>query len=102
MQRRILKYTINPNDLDFETNAVVVEMPMSAQILSIGVQDDEVRVWASVEVDDHETRYQKFLVLPTGLTEYNDNPRKGPAPEFLGTVILMGGALVFHIFTVGR
>lgn len=65
-------------------------MPYGAHVLSVGVQYDKVCVWALVNplepVEAH-----RLVIVPTGETV----PGRG---RFLGTVMLHGGALVFHVW----
>ncbi len=69
-----------------------VVMPQGAEVLSVGVQDDEVFVGAIVQPQaPTESRY--FVIAGTG---------HAILPEmlgrFLGTVMLRDGAIVLHVW----
>lgn len=72
-----------------------VPMPQGAQVLSVGVQDDLVCIWALVDpAAPYETR--PFSMRGTG------HPASGlENVPFIGTVMmagLAGRALVFHVW----
>ncbi|MFH5927065.1 DUF7352 domain-containing protein [Roseomonas xinghualingensis] len=79
----IYKYILRPGE--------PVMMPArSGRMISVGVQGDDICLWASVDPMTRE-RPCTFHVVPTG----------GRVPDFstfVGTVMLHGGALVFHVF----
>jgi hypothetical protein len=85
MPRTIWKFPLNTINTD-------VEMPKGARVLSVQAQDNEIFLWAEVTPTEKDvTRY--FDVFPTG----------APLPErpgqiYLGTVLLHGGKLVFHVY----
>ena len=70
-----------------------VEMPYGAQILSAHVQAGQICLWALVD-PEQPPEQRSVVVLGTG----------HPAPSFIGrmlfigTVLLSGGSLVFHVF----
>ncbi len=83
---RIYKYSIPIQD-DF-----TLEIPESAQVLSVDVVDNQPRLW--ILVDPHEDfTTRRFVTVPTG-EEFNGEG------NFIGTYLLSGGALVFHLFEV--
>lgn len=83
---------------------VSVEMPLGAVILSVGAQKVdqpyhvsayEIFLWAQINLDQKETRRQRFRVQGTGWqTQEFLN-----ALRFIGTVQM--GSLVYHIFKEG-
>ncbi len=77
-------------------DVVSVQMPARARVLSCGVQHGEVCVWAAVDTTAALVE-RRFRVAGTGhpLTLIDAS---GP---FVGTVMLHGGALVFHVFDLG-
>lgn len=84
--KSIHKYLIVPDG--------VTEMPVGAQILSVGEQRDAIYAWALVDVDaPMTTRY--LVAVPTGY-RFEDNAAP-KLEQFLGTVQNRDG-LVFHIF----
>lgn len=67
-------------------------MPKGAEILSVGTQEYDVCIWASVN-PELEPELRVFQIVGTGHGEYE--PR---LTEFLGTVF--AGQYVWHIFEV--
>lgn len=86
-RRRIFKYPLKAQD------SQEVELPYGAQILSVQAQRDDVYVWALVD-PIAPTYLQTFYVIGTG----NPIPDSFCLATHLGTVQLLGGSLVFHIF----
>lgn len=80
----VYKYTIQP--------IAAITLPVGAEILSVGVQENEVRMWAKVD-PDAPTEERTFMGFGTG-HEIPD----GLDLEFIGTAIWPTGTLVFHIF----
>lgn len=83
MIKRVYKYTL-------AAGVQIVKMPEGAQILTTQIQHGRIRVWA---LADYSKRPEPRLiaVMPTGV----------PVPEnieYIGTIQLDGGALVYHIF----
>lgn len=70
-----------------------VTIPLIAKILSVHAQGEGISLWALVDVDNADaTVVRRFAVVPTGAAVPD-----GPL-SFLGTVLLHGGRLVFHVF----
>jgi hypothetical protein len=67
-----------------------VAMPYGAVILSVGVQHERVCVWALV-AENEPMVARRFVVARTG------TPIPGHG-QFIGTVLLHGGDLVFHVW----
>lgn len=85
MAKTIWKYPFPIHD-SFE-----LEMPRGAKVLSVQVQGGKPCLWAEVNENGFdETRY--FEVRGTGHTLIGNEGR------FIGTIQLMEGALVFHIY----
>jgi hypothetical protein len=68
-----------------------IYMPAGAQILSVGVQNDLPMIWALVD-PQQPPELRKILTFETG-QEIFEEPG-----VFIGTYILHGGALVYHVF----
>jgi hypothetical protein len=68
-----------------------VEMPEGARILSVQMQAHEPQIWALVDPDAPKVK-RTFKSLPTGHVSDADHE------NYIGTVLMSGGALVFHIF----
>ena len=69
-----------------------IEMPRKARILSVQVQDDVPCLWALVD-DDAPTEQRAVRIAGTG-----HRVSGWSAENFVGTVQLAGGTLVFHVF----
>lgn len=82
---RILKYEIVPRNQ-------CISLPIGSRILSVGVQGDQLYVWASVpETSDcHDWNVE---VVPTGQIH-----QSWEDDSFRGTVHMHNGQLVFHVF----
>jgi hypothetical protein len=69
-----------------------ITLPKGAQVLSVGVQNDLMHLWALVDPD--APRVDKhFYVVATG--EPCDYVR---GMKFCGVAMMRDGALVFHVF----
>lgn len=85
-------------------DTVEISMPQGAKILSAGVQpqsatyvyEQTVCVWAMVESDAPKVT-RRFCTIGTG------HPATlADTGVFVGTVMLVNGALVFHVFDLGE
>ena len=75
------------------TDVQDIEMPSTANVLSVQVQNGVPCVWASVNTQDKQTKKVRFITIGTG------NPYDSDVPiQFVGTYQLMEGKLVFHLF----
>ncbi len=89
MQRVVYKYHVDPG-------ASAIKAPkMSWQPLSVHVQNGEVFIWALVNPAEKNIVDHRIVVMPTGQSADYEHFEQ---MRFLGTVLLEGGALVFHIF----
>ena len=79
----IWKYTLQP-ECD-------VQVPVASKVLSVHEQHGDVNLWALVD-PSNELITRHFSVYGTG-HEVPAHPG-----EFIGTVHIHGGALVFHVF----
>lgn len=68
----------------------LIEMPIGAEILSIGLQNDSIKLWAMVEPEQYKLQIRHILIVGTGQGISND------AKQFIGTV--QQGAFVWHLF----
>ena len=84
---QIWKFPLEVND------AVLVEMPFGAKVLTVQVQNGIPCLWALVEPRNTPDGSTKFRIVGTG--HYFDG--KG---EYIDTFQLMDGALVFHVFRI--
>jgi hypothetical protein len=72
----------------------IIEIPAGAQILSVGVQNNDVFMWVMVDPSAPTSR-RKINVYGTG-TQLPENPG-----VFIGTVMLYSGNFVGHVFDAG-
>ena len=70
-----------------------VVLPLGAQILCIKMQNDELCVWALVDPDQTYNEVVKIRCAGTGHEITED-------VEYIDTVMLLDGELVFHFFKV--
>lgn len=85
MTRKIFKYPIN---MDGET---VVKIHSDAKFLKCGVQHEGIVFWAVVETDNPLSD----LIISTVETGQEVPFLNG---HYMGTVLLLGGDLVLHVF----
>jgi len=94
MSKTIYKFHLNPG-----TN--VVPMAKGATLLSVQMQNNLITVWALVDNPAAESM-RHIMVLGTGWEVEDVESSTIIASRFLGTVQLMGGARVFHVFDIGE
>lgn len=84
---RVFKYKIPIEDQP------LVRLPLGAQILSVGQQNDQLLLWAMVDPAEMRTKRHTFRVAGTGpeIAEVNEL-------KFLGTVHIDDGCTVLHVF----
>lgn len=70
-----------------------VVLPLGAQILCIKMQNDELCMWALVDPDQTYNEVVKIRCAGTGYEITED-------VEYIDTVMLLDGELVFHFFKV--
>ena len=70
-----------------------VILPLGAQILCIKMQNDELCMWALVDPDQTYNEVVKIRCAGTGHEITED-------VEYIDTVMLLDGELVFHFFKV--
>jgi len=85
--KAIWKYQLQVEDLQ------TMHMPKGAKVLSVGVQHNIICVWALVDIGEMEMQPVKFKVIGTG-----NPPGSLVGYAFLGTVMLLGGSFVSHVF----
>lgn len=92
----IWKFIIDSEDME-------TEMPQDAQLLHVHEQNGELCVWAIVNTTNTMMRRQ-FDVYGTGHPMVVNSASRHPTSThpYVGTVHLMGGALVFHVFDKGE
>lgn len=83
---RIFKYP-----LEIETEQTI-ELPYGSTILSVINQNDKIVLYAEVHPDKVGYVKKQILIFGTGHDLYIDRG------QFLGTVSLFDGKLVFHVY----
>jgi hypothetical protein len=86
---KVFKYIVPQPDEDYVSE---IDLPVSAQILSVGIQNSQIVIWAKVEHPKEPTRIRQLVVGNTGVALPFTNGR------FIGTVESNG--IVWHIFEV--
>ena len=72
-----------------------LEVPYGAKILTVQMQHSEAQIWALVDTDSEDVRFRGFRVLGTG----HPFPDADTYSQYVGTIQLHQGDLVFHVFT---
>lgn len=76
-------------------NHFTIVMPLDAVVLSVDVQYDEPVMWALCDTDDaNNVSLRAFFGVGTGhpITFDPEHAR------FVGTMVLQGGAFVYHVY----
>ena len=76
------------------TNVAEVSMPTGARILYVGIQAGEPFLWAAVD-PNAEAERRRVRVAGTG-------HGLGDVGAYIGSFMMAGGALVFHVFEMPR
>jgi hypothetical protein len=88
---KIYKQVINPRSLD-KDNMTVIEVPYGSRILKADSQREEICIWYRfAEHSENNKTKMKVWVIPTGVSFV-------ASENYLGTVMLHNGSLVFHVF----
>ena len=85
--RRIYKYEIDISDTQTLT------LPKGAEILSVINQSESVCIYALVDTETTETEEYSLQCYGTGHTIRHDDSYR-----FLGTVVMLSGRFVLHVF----
>lgn len=83
--------TVYKYSLDI-TNEQVLALPVGAVILSVANQHEGIVMYALVDKNVKGLQGQKIYIHGTGHEVYGENL------AFIGTVELLGGRLMFHVF----
>jgi len=73
-----------------------IRMRKGAKILHFGTQLDKPCLWALVDSDAEEV-YREFLIVGTG---WKFEEKKGKKLKYIGTILVRGDSLVWHLFEV--
>ena len=74
----------------------IIEGPI-VKLLHVGVQDESIKVWAEVDTSLPNRKFQ-FIPVGTGWNLGSDSDTIFDTHAYIGTVLLEGGNLVFHIY----
>jgi len=66
-----------------------ISMPIGAEVIHVGEQDNRLCIWARVEDSAPKAMY-RFAICGTGTA--------CPPDKYLGTAKLYGGQLILHVF----
>ena len=97
MAQVVHKFPIPFASLD-ANNRVVINLPSSAEILSVQMQRDNLCIWSLVD-DSRPAIYHRVIEV-VGTGHPLSVVREGYGHHFLGTVQMENGALIFHVFEV--
>lgn len=86
--KSIYKYTLQPKGIQ------LLDLPKGAKILSCNVQQEDVVIWALVDLEETEIGIVEVTAFPTGQIVDPDRDMG----VFLGTVLLNADRIVFHLF----
>lgn len=80
------------------TDSSVLALPKGAEVLSVGPPrdgtNDHIDLWALVPDSGAYTTPRQFCIVGTG------NPFGGETGRFIGTVALLRGSFIAHVFEV--
>jgi putative transposon-encoded protein len=76
------------------TDQQIIEMPVDANLLTVQLQNGNLKLWAAV--DSNIMTKRSIIILGTG-HKINYIPKK-----YIGTFQMMNGKLVFHVFDDGE
>lgn len=82
----VYKYELPTDD------RVELALPQGAELLTVGVQDDKLMLWARIDPSE-PTVHRRFRVAGTG--------HPAATGTYVGTAMLYNGRLVLHVFDLG-
>lgn len=85
--KRIYKYNLESTDKQ------IISLPYNSQLLSVAEQYENIVLYALVDTKEAKTKDVTIIIHGTG-----HNADDVDAAHFLGTVKLMNGGLMFHVF----
>lgn len=92
MTRMIYKYTL------IETEEQALVLPREARLLSVDIQRGQICLWALVDPETRMMERWSVRILGTGHEIKGVEEEYISASVFVGTVLMHGGALVWHVF----
>lgn len=91
MSKTVWKFVLWPYPDPFE-----VGMPGGSKILSVRIQRGEVCLWALVDSEASHAEVRRFHIVGTGHPIRQDLDKL----QFIDTVLMDEGTLVWHVFEV--
>ena len=85
--RRIYKYKIPHQDRS------TLDLPVGATIRYVGVQNEQIYLWAEIHTWQKSTEKRHIRMVGTGHAILEKL-------EYLGSVMLCSGALVYHVYEI--
>jgi len=85
--RKIFKYPLSVTDHQ------EIHVPVGGKFISVQVQNNEICLWALVDEDKIQVA-REIRVIGTGHPIYDDSGNM----DYIGTVQMMSGKLIWHIF----
>ena len=92
MKETIWKFELTPSD-----GVIRIDMPQTSEVLSCGAVGDSIFIWSkfSSGAKDLDFIPRYFEVFGTGHEIHCD---MGIDRKFIGTALMYGGSLVWHVF----
>ena len=90
--KTIFKYELHPSDGGAGVYTVI--MPHDAKYLHVGAQGSQMFIWAEVDTKS-STLEHAFEVFGTGYRMHED---MGVERNYIGSLMMHDGALVFHVY----
>ena len=94
--QKIYKYPVEITD------GQIIHVPAGARVISVVGQNYGIVLYAIVPIPNDFPKISKELVIKVVGTGHEINFNTVNEYEFLGTVLLHGGSLVFHVFCKDR
>lgn len=82
-----------PVGVPTQTGRAWIDLPDGAELLSVGIQDGEMVVWALIQDFEAEVGTHRLIVVNTGM----EVPNFPEGARFLGTVTTSNG-IVWHVW----
>ena len=85
---KIFKYPLEVTDTQ------KLALPAHSEILTVQNQNEQICIWAFVNEEYPQTDVRKIRIIGTG----NPVPKEDTFFKYIGTVQMMEGKLVWHVF----
>jgi len=94
--KTVWKFPCNLDEVN-DNNQIVFNMPAGAKVISTEVQHGIVVIWAVIDDQVPEVQRRRFEFVGTGAPLLQSETKEY---RFVGTVMLISGNLVWHVFEV--